>query len=188
MRYTTMHALSAWCVGWLDGGFEQVGNATSLMLAWSARQGGTLLGAGVFLGVLVPPLAHLFHPIIAPAIIGLMTLVLLRVDIPAAIGHLRRPARLVVIVLFHALVCPVIAWAVVEALGLDAGIAAGVVIFATGCAATSGAAFARMVGLDPELSLIATLVTTILVPLTAPPVVYGPVSYTHLTLPTIYSV
>jgi hypothetical protein len=48
-----------------------------------------------------------------------------------------------------------------------------VVIFATGCAATSGAAFARMVGLDPELSLIATLVTTILVPLTAPPMVYG---------------
>ena len=30
-----------------------------------------------------------------------------------------------------------------------------------------------MVGLDPELSLIATLVTTILVPLTAPPMVYG---------------
>ena len=143
------------------------------MLAWSARQGGVLLGVGVFLGVLVPPLAHLFHPIIAPSIIGLMTLVLLRVDIPAAIGHLRRPGRLAVIVGFHALVCPAIAWAVVDALGLDAGIAAGVVIFATGCAATSGAAFARMVGLDPELSLIATLVTTILVPLTAPPMVYA---------------
>jgi predicted Na+-dependent transporter len=152
---------------------EQVGNAASLLLGWSARYGGVLLGACVFLGVLVPPLARLFHPIIAPSIIGLMTLVLLRVDIPAAIAHLRRPGRLAVMVGFHALACPVIAWAVVEGLRLDAGIAAGVVIFATGCAATSGAAFARMVGLDPELSLIATLVTTILVPLTAPPMVYG---------------
>lgn len=127
----------------------------------------------MFLGVLVPPLARLFHPVIAPSIIGLMTLVLLRVDIPAAIGHLRQPVRLAVIVGFHALVCPVIAWEVVDALHLDAGIAAGVVIFATGCAATSGAAFARMVGLDPELSLIATLVTTIALPLTAPPMVYA---------------
>lgn len=127
----------------------------------------------MFLGVLVPPLARVFHPVIAPSIIGLMTLVLLRVDIPAAIGHLRQPVRLAVIVGFHALFCPVIAWLAVEALHLDAGIAAGVVIFATGCAATSGAAFARMVGLDPELSLIATLVTTIALPLTAPPMVYA---------------
>jgi predicted Na+-dependent transporter len=62
-----------------------------------------------------------------------------------------------------------IVWAVSAPLGLDAGIAAGLVIFATGCAATSGAAFARMVGLDPELTLLATLATTLLVPLTAPP-------------------
>ncbi len=148
-------------------------NPALRFLASSARHGGALLGGGVFLGVLVPPLARMFHPVIAPSIIGLMTLVLLRVDIPAAIGHLRQPVRLAVIVGFHALACPVIAWAVVEALPLDAGIAAGVVIFATGCAATSGAAFARMVGLDPELSLIATLVTTIALPLTAPPMVYA---------------
>ena len=100
----------------------RVGNATSTMLTWSARHGGVLLGAGVFLGVLMPSLAHLFHPIIAPSIIGLMTLVLLRVDIPAAIAHLRRPGRLAVIVGFHALVCPVIAWAVAEALGRMRGL------------------------------------------------------------------
>ncbi len=142
-------------------------------LGWSGRRGGVLLGIGVFVGVLAPPLARLFHPATAPAVVGLMTLVLLRVDIAAAIGHLRRPLRLAVIVGFLALACPVIAWLVVRRSGLDAGIAAGVIIFATGCAATSGAAFARMVGLDPELSLLATLVTTLLVPLTAPPIAYA---------------
>jgi BASS family bile acid:Na+ symporter len=56
---------------------------------------------------------------------------------------------------------------------LDPGIAAGTVIFATGCAATSSAAFARLVGLDPDLSLLATLATTLLVPLTAPPIAFA---------------
>ena len=151
-------------------------NAARLLgafLAWSARHGGVLLGIGVFVGVLVPPLAHLLHPILAPCVIGLMTLVLLRVDIAAALFHLRRPVRLAFIVGTLALACPVLAWALATHLALDAGIAAGVVIFATGCAATSGAAFARMVGLDPELSLLVTLVTTLLVPLTAPPITYA---------------
>ena len=68
-------------------------------------------------------------------------------------------------------VCPVLVWAVTAAMGLDPSIRHGLVIFATGCAATSSAAFARLVGLDPELSLLVTLITTFAVPLTAPPVV-----------------
>jgi BASS family bile acid:Na+ symporter len=60
----------------------------------------------------------------------------------------------------------------VAPLALDPGIVGALVIFATGCAATSGAAFARLVGLDPELTLLATLATTVLVPFTAPPMVH----------------
>lgn len=132
-----------------------------------------MLGVGVFAGLLVPPLAAAMHWIITPNVVGLMTLVLLRIDIPAAIGHLRRAGRLVLIVGFHLLACPLLAWAVVTPLHLDAGITSGVVIFATGCAATSGAAFARLVGLDPELTLLATLATTLLVPLSAPPIAFA---------------
>jgi BASS family bile acid:Na+ symporter len=135
----------------------------------SSRHGALLLAVGVFGGLLVPPLAHALHNIVTPTVVALMTLVLLRVDIPATFLHLRRPLRMAAIVAFQLLVCPLIALAVSAPLGLDAGIAAGLVIFATGCAATSGAAFARMVGLDPELTLLATLATTLLVPLTAPP-------------------
>lgn len=98
------------------------------------------------------------------------TLVLLRVDLPRTLAHLRRPVRVAAIVLFQLLACPLVAWLAVTALPLDPGVAAGIVIFATGCAATSSAAFARMVGLDAELSLVATLAMLVLVPLTAPPV------------------
>ena len=58
----------------------------------------------------------------------------------------------------------------IAALPLDSGIKAGVVLFATGCAATSAAAFARLVNLDAELSLVTTLATLALVPITAPPI------------------
>jgi BASS family bile acid:Na+ symporter len=159
---------------------EHVANVANLtirltfrFLAASAQRGSALLGFGVFGGLLIPPLAHALHGMVSPVVVGLMTLVLLRIDIPAAVAHLRRPWRLGLIVAFQILVCPVLAWAAVAPFGLDAGIASGVVIFATGCAATSGAAFARMVGLDPELTLLATLATTALVPLTAPPLAYA---------------
>lgn len=141
--------------------------------AASARHGGALLGVGVFAGLLVPPLADAMHPFIAPNVVALMTLVLLRVDMRGAVLHLRRPLRLVAIVAFHALAAPVLVWAAIQPLPLDPGIAGSVVIFATGCAATSGAAFARLVGLDAELTLLATLATTLLLPLTAPPMVHA---------------
>jgi BASS family bile acid:Na+ symporter len=157
----------------LRRGIASGGAGLDRFFAASARHGSLLLAVGIFGGLLIPPLARLLHGAVSPTVIGLMTLVLLRVDIAATFAHLRRPVRLAVIVAFQMLVCPVIAWAAVRALHLEPGIAAGVVIFATGCAATSGAAFARLVGLDPELTLLATLLTTALVPLTAPPMAFA---------------
>ncbi|MBV9735754.1 MAG: hypothetical protein JO209_07565, partial [Acidisphaera sp.] len=143
------------------------------LLAASARHGSALLATGIFAGLLVPPLAHAFRIVIAPQVVGLVTLILLRVDIPAAFAHLRRPLRLAGVVAFQLLACPVLASAVVHVLPIERGIANGVVIFSTGCAATSSPAFARLVNLDPELTLLATLATTLLVPLTAPPIAYA---------------
>lgn len=140
------------------------------LLAWSARHGSALLAAGIFGGVAVPPLARATHGFITPTVLCMVTLVLLRVDLPGTLLHLRRPMRAGLIVAFMLVACPILAWATTRFVPLGAGIAPGVVIFATGCAATSSPAFARFLGLDPELSLVVTLATTILVPFTAPPV------------------
>lgn len=139
-------------------------------LAWSARRGSVLLAVGIFGGIASPQLAAAFKWFVTPNVLAMTTLVLLRVDVGRTLGHLRRPGRLAAIVALQMLVCPVVAWLAVAGLPLDAGIKAGVVIFATGCAATSAAAFARLVGLDADLSLVGTLVTLALVPITAPPV------------------
>ncbi len=128
-----------------------------------------LLAVGIFGGVASPALAAAFKGVITPTVLMMMTLVLLRVDPAGTLAHLRRPVRVGAIIAFLLLACPVLTWAVVAPMRLDSGITAGLVIFATGCAATSSPAVARMVGLDPELSLAVTLATTFLVPLTAPP-------------------
>ena len=146
-----------------------MGNALNRFLSASARRGSVLLAVGIFGGVLIPPLAASLRWFTMPNVVMMMTLVLLRVDVAETLAHLRRPGRVALLAAVQLLACPVLAWSVARPLGLDPGVLDGVVIFATGCAATSSPAFARLVGLDPDLSLVVSLVTTLLVPLTAPP-------------------
>ncbi len=144
-------------------------NLTRGFLDASARHGSILLTVGIFAGLLTPPLAHAMAWFITPNVVLLVTLVLLRVDIPATFAHLTRPMVLALIVVVILVASPVAVAGLVRFLPLDPGIAAGAVIFATGSVAVSGPAFARLVGLDPDLTLLTTLVVIFLVPLTGPP-------------------
>lgn len=132
-----------------------------------------LLAVGIFAGVFIPPLAALFRDFVTVTVAGLMTLVLLRVDLAQVLAYLRRPVLVAAMTTWLLLVMPVIAYAVAMAAGLDGPLGAALVISATGCAATSSPAFARMVGLDGEISLVVAVVTTLLVPFTAPPLALG---------------
>ncbi len=142
-------------------------------LEWSARRGGALLGIGVFAGVLVPPLAAATRDVVTPVVACLMTLVLLRVDFLQVAAYLRRPLLVGALLAWVLLASPLVAVAVVWATGLDGPLGAAVVIMATGCAATSSPAFARMVGLDGEIALVVAVLSTLLVPFTAPPLALG---------------
>jgi bile acid:Na+ symporter, BASS family len=142
-------------------------------LAWSADRGAALLAAGIFVGLFVPPLAALLRDVITPTVFGLMTLVLLRVDPRQVIAYLRRPLLVCALLVWTLGICPLLAWAVVSALGLEGPLAAALVIMATGCAATSSPAFARLVGLDGEIALVVAVLSTLLVPFTAPPLALG---------------
>lgn len=125
------------------------------------------------MGLFVPPLAALFRDVITLVVFFLMVLVLLRVDPGQVLAWLRRPALVGAMLLFLLVACPVLAWALVSALGFSGGLAAGLVVVATGCAATSSPAFARLVGLDGEIALVVSLLSTLLVPFTAPPIALG---------------
>jgi BASS family bile acid:Na+ symporter len=104
---------------------------------------------------------------------GLMTLVLLRIDLGQVLAYLRRPLLVGALLVWLLIACPLIAWALVRAVGLEGPLGAALVIMATGCAATSSPAFARLVGLDASISLVVAVLSTLLVPFTAPPLALG---------------
>ncbi|ONG56540.1 hypothetical protein BKE38_05665 [Pseudoroseomonas deserti] len=147
------------------------------LLEGSARQGGTLLAISIFAGLLLPPLASALRDVVTPTVALLMTLILLRVDFAQVLSYLRRPVMVAALLAWLLLACPLLAYAVVRAVGLATGLdgplGAALVIMATGCAATSSPAFARLVGLDGEIALVASLLSTLLVPFTAPPLALG---------------
>ncbi|MBY0329785.1 MAG: hypothetical protein K2X49_03840 [Acetobacteraceae bacterium] len=119
------------------------------------------------------PLAAALRGVVTPAVAVLMTLVLLRIDPAEVIGWLRRPGRVALIAAWMLLACPLIAHGVARAVGLEASLAAGVVLMAASSAISTVPAFARLVGLDPAICLVVMVVTTLLVPFTAPPLALG---------------
>ena len=127
----------------------------------------------MFAGVLFPPLAAATSGVVTPVVACLMTLVLLRVDFGQVAAYLRRPLLVASLLVWVLFACPLIVFAIVIATGLDGPLGAAVVIMATGCAATSAPAFARMVGLDGEIALVVAVLSTLLVPFTAPPLALG---------------
>lgn len=138
-----------------------------------ARRGGVLLAGCVFVGVAVPPLAALLRDTLTITVAGLMTLVLLRIDLVQVLSYLKRPLLVGALLAWLLIVCPLVAYMLVRAVGLDGPLGAALVIMATGCAATSSPAFARLVGLDASLSLVVAVLSTLLVPFTAPPLALG---------------
>ena len=110
---------------------------------------------------------------VAPAVALLMTLVLLRIDPAQVLAWLRRPLLVAGLSLWVLVACPLIAFAVTRAVGLDGPLGAGLVLGAAACAAVSAPAFARLVGLDAEISLVVSVATTALLPFTAPPLALG---------------
>lgn len=138
-----------------------------------ARRGGVLLAGCIFVGLAVPPLAAILRDTLTITVAGLMTLVLLRIDLKQVLAYLRRPLLVAALLAWLLIACPLIVYALVRAAGLDGPLGAALVIMATGCAATSSPAFARLVGLDASVSLVVAVVSTLLVPFTAPPLALG---------------
>lgn len=143
------------------------------LLEWAARHGGKLLAGCIFVGLALPPLAALLRETLTITVAGLMTLVLLRVDLVQVLSYLRRPLLVAALLGWLMLACPLIAYGLTRLFGLDGALGAALVIMATGCAATSSPAFARLVGLDASISLVVAILSTLLIPFTAPPLALG---------------
>ncbi|MBW8267888.1 hypothetical protein [Caldovatus aquaticus] len=143
------------------------------LLEWAAWRGSVLLALSVALGLALPPLAAAARALVTPVVVTLLTLVLLRVDFGRLGALLRRPLLIAALLAWMMLAAPVLAHGLVRLAGLDGPLGAGVVVVAAGCAITSAPAFARLVGLDAEIALVLVVLSTLLVPFTAPPLALG---------------
>ncbi len=137
-------------------------------LAGIGRQATRFLAAGIFLGVLIPPLAASARPLLTPAIFVLIVATVLRLE-PAGLGAgLRRPVALAlavgwVLVGAPLAVVPLAAW-----LGDGGFLADHAVLVAASAPVISAVAYAVLLGLDAGFALAVGVVTTALVPFTLP--------------------
>src|SRR5688500_1906877 len=83
-------------------------DAPAAALAWLGRQGMRAVAISVFAGLALPPLAALFKPIFAPALVMMLLLAFLRVDPVALRGYFTRPGLVLAATGWNMLAVPVI--------------------------------------------------------------------------------
>ena len=138
-------------------------------LGWLGRHGKTVLAAGIFLGLAVPPLAQLFRPLLTPSVVLLLALTLLRMDWAALKVHLRRPLPSLLLVAWLLVASPALMALATSLAGLPAGLAGAMLLWAASPPLIAAPALATLLGLDGALALVGTVLATFAAPLTVPP-------------------
>jgi BASS family bile acid:Na+ symporter len=141
---------------------------SSLCLTFLARHAIKFLALGVLTGLLLPLLADFMRPILAPVIFISMTLALIRLDFSDVASFLRRPVLLLLFAGFALFISPIVMAGAVWAIGLPAGLAAGLVLMAASAPINSAPAFALILGLDAAFAVAAVVLCHILLPFTLP--------------------
>lgn len=128
----------------------------------------TLFG-GVLLGLILPDLAAFARPALAPSVALILTAALLRVDWAIMYGYARRPGVVLALALWCMLVSPVVTWVLVQFLPLPPGLATAIILMAAAPPILGATGLALVLGLDGALAAVAGLLSTVVTPLSVPP-------------------
>jgi BASS family bile acid:Na+ symporter len=139
------------------------------VLAFIGRRSMPLLAAGILIGLAVPPLAALMRPLTAPLLFLLTAATLLKIEPRAVLAELRRPARLVAVLVWTMALQPVLMAAAVAPLGLPAGLVEALVLWSAASPLISAPALAFLLGLEAPLALVGMTLGTLAMPFTLPP-------------------
>jgi predicted Na+-dependent transporter len=141
------------------------------MLRVLGQQARWALPVGVFIGIVLPPLAQGLRPLLPIAVIGTITGALLRLDWSRLAAQMNRPALLAMIVAWQIAISPLLLWALSAMLGLRPDLHLVLVLQAAAPPIGSAAVFAMILGLDGSLALMGALISTLLLPFTLTPLV-----------------
>jgi BASS family bile acid:Na+ symporter len=137
-------------------------------LAAVSTRGTTWLIVGIAVGILVPPLSELLRPALAPLFVVVLAITVVRLDLGAIRLVLAQPVRVLAVVAFTVAGAPLAMWALTATLPMEPALRTALVLMACTAPVTSAPAFALMAGLDAALCAVAVLVTTALLPVSAP--------------------
>lgn len=127
-----------------------------------------LLAAGVGIGLVLPAVAELSRPLLAPSVWILLTLAAMRLDPARAKECLRRPLPVFAVLAWMLFVTPILCWLLVSATDIPTGLAVGLVLMAGAAPLMSTPALAQILKLDDTLAMIVMIAATILGPFTLP--------------------
>ena len=157
------------------------------VLAAMGRQATLLLAGGVFAGLLLQDLAAALRPLLIPSIGVLLMLSVLRLDWRRVLAYARRPLVTALATVWQLVVSPILVWAVAAGIGLSPALVAALVLNAAASPVMSVPAFARLLGLDVELTVVMLAATTLLLPVTLAPMVFGLLSRETAIDPVAYA-
>lgn len=132
------------------------------------KQAPLILAAGVFAGLLLPEMATVLRPLLAPSVWGLLVLAMLRIDWAQVARCRRRGGRIALIVAWLLVISPLTVAAVLQAADLSPGLAAAMVLMAAAPPIMSAPAMALLIGLDAPLMLVVMVIATFAMPVVVP--------------------
>ena len=155
---------------------RNVAARTAQALEWLGSQGPRAIAALVFVGIAVPPAGELLKPYVTEAIFALLCLSFLRVDLSASRVYLRRPALVLAATAWTMVGVPLLVGEIgvlspLQAQSPDLYLA--LMLQAVASPMMASPALAAIMGLDSTLVLVTLVITTALVPLTAPLFAFG---------------
>jgi hypothetical protein len=140
-------------------------------LAWLGGQGTRGIAALVFIGLAVPQAGEILKPFVTEAIFALLCLSFMRVELSALRDHMRRPGLVLAASGWTMIGVPFASGAIGVATGLDLrspDLLLSLMLQAVASPMMASPALAAVMGLDSTLVLVTLVISTALVPITAP--------------------
>ena len=151
-------------------------NGPAAALSWLGRQGTRAVAALIVIGIALPSIGDLLKPFVTETVFVLLSIAFLRVDSAAFRSYLARPAIVLAATAWTSFVIPALFCASYLAFGLkeqSPDIFLALVLQAIASPLMAAPAFAALMGLDATLVLCAMVLSTALLPFTAPLFAYA---------------
>jgi predicted Na+-dependent transporter len=142
-------------------------------LSWLGRQGTRAVAALIVIGIALPSLGTLLKPFVAEAVFLLLCVAFVRVDAAALRSYLGRPTVVLAGTAWTSLAIPTLLGASYLQLGFQADLFLALMLQAMASPLMAAPAFAALMGLDATLVLCTMVVSTALLPFTAPVFAYA---------------